>query len=171
MPREVHRLGVVARSHPPATRWGGRVLRPLAVTDAALPLAPGALMHAEAGVETRYLGDHAVTLHHGETAHYRANLAAARPSVWVALDGAAVHLVTVDPYEGEGLAGDPARVVEAVPMPPGLAAAVAAFVAAHHVEVPFEKRRRRPAPGVGEGAPDPRAPRILPPGDKWDRRR
>lgn len=171
MPREVHRVGVVARSHPPVSRWGDRVLRPWTVLDAELPLPVGSLMHAEAGVETRYLGDHAVSLHHGETGHYRTNLASARPSVWVSLDGASVHLVTVDPYEGEGLAGDPERVVEALRMPPGLAAAVVAFVAAHHVEVPFEKRRRKPATGVGEDAPDPRAPRILPPEAKWERGR
>ena len=39
MPREILRLGIVARSHPPATVWGGRVLRPVAVLPVPAPLA------------------------------------------------------------------------------------------------------------------------------------
>ncbi|MGA0714790.1 MAG: DUF3305 domain-containing protein [Gemmobacter sp.] len=167
MPRETLRLGVVARSHPPATVWGGRVLRPVAVLPVPAPLAAGTVMSDIEGVQTVYLGDHALMLHHGETAHYLMNLGAARPSVWVSLDGARVHLVTPDPFEGEALAGDPERVVEAVAMPPEVCAAVAAFVAAHHAPEPFEKRKRKPA-SITEA--DPRAPRILAPGQKWGAR-
>jgi hypothetical protein len=92
--------------------------------------------------------------------------------VWVALpetgDGARakVQLVTVDPYEGEGLAGDPALVVEAVPMPDAVRARIEAFIAAHHVEIPFKKRTRKPV----DVESDPRAPRILRAQDKWDKR-
>ncbi|MFN4157021.1 MAG: DUF3305 domain-containing protein [Gemmobacter sp.] len=168
MPKEVFRIGVMGRSHPPASRWGGRVLRPHAVTEAPLPLAPGTLMHDDGGVHTVWLGDHELVLHHGETGHYRTNLASARPSVWVSMDAGRVHLVTPDPYEGESLASDPARVVEAVAMPPGLMAAVAAFIAQHHVEEVFHKRRRTRATGQYEA--DPRAPRILSPDQKWGRK-
>ena len=167
MPQEVLRIGIVGRSHPPATRWGARVLRPHAALDAGPDLPPGSLMHEEAGVRTVWLGTHALVLHHGETGHYRTNLASARPSVWVAMAGEAVHLVTPDPYEGEALAGDPERVVEAVAMPPGVRAAVADFVARLHEEVPFHKRKRVPAPGAEE---PPRAPRILPPDQAWGRK-
>lgn len=167
MPREVLRLGVIGRSWPPATRWGGRVLRPHAVIEAAMPMPAGHVMHEAEGVRTVWLGDHALTLYHGETGHYRANLAAA-PSVWVAMDGDAVHMVTVDPYEGEGLASDTARVVEAVPMPEGVQARLAAFIATHHVEETFKKRKRQPA--TGQDGIDPRAPRILPDDQKWERR-
>lgn len=168
MPKTVLRMGVVARSWPPANQWAARTLRPIAVLDALPALTPGALMADIDGVETRYLGDHSCTLYHGETAHYRTNLASARPSVWVALDAGRVTMVTPDPYEGEALAGDPARVVEAVPMPATVQAAVAEFVALHHVEVPFEKRRRKPA--TGQDDVDPRAPRILPADQKWGKR-
>jgi len=164
MPREILRIGVIGRAHPPATRWGGRVMRPFAVLPVPVPMAAGTVMSDIDGVQTVYLGDHALTLHHGETAHYLANLGSARPSVWISLDGGRVHLVTPDPFEGEALAGDPERVVEAVAMPPELRAAVAAFVAAHHAPEPFEKRKRKPA-SIEE--PDPRAPRILAPGEKW----
>ena len=167
MPREILRLGVIGRSHPPATQWGGRVLRPLAVLAQPVPMAAGTLMSDIDGVQTVYLGDHALTLHHGDAEHYITNLSTARPSVWVSLDGGQVQLVTADPYEGEALAGDPERVVEAVAMPPEVAAAVAAFAEAHHRPEPFVKRKRKPA-SIEEA--DPRAPRILQPHEKWGRR-
>ncbi len=166
MPKAVIRVGVVAWSHPPANVWASRVLRPVAVLADWPPLAPGTLMREDGGVRTVWLGDHALTLHHGETRHYRDNLSAARPSVWVALDGERVLAVTVDPYEGEGLAGDTERVVEAVEMPAPVAAQVAAFVAAHHVDEAFVKRKRVPAPEGGAS----RAPRVLRPEDKWGSR-
>lgn len=164
MPKQVLRVGIVGRSFPPATQWAGRQLRPFAVLADPVDMAEGTLMADIGGVQTVYLGDHALTLYHGETAHYRTNLVAARPSVWVSMDGGRVHLVTPDPYEGEALAGDPDRLVEALAMPPEIQAVVAAFVAAHHVDEPFVKRKRRPA-SIEE--PDPRAPRILTPDQKW----
>lgn len=164
MPREVLRVGVVGRSFPPATPWADRQLRPFAVLPEPVAMAPGTLMSDIGGVQTVYLGDHALTLYHGETAHYRTNLSSARPSVWVSMDGGRVHLVTPDPYEGESLAGDPDRLVDAVDMPPAIQVAVAAFVAAHHVEEVFVKRKRKPA-SIEE--PDPRAPRVLTPDQKW----
>jgi hypothetical protein len=110
-------------------------------------------------------------LHSGDTGYYRDNLSG-RPSVWVALpqarDGARakVQLVTVDPYEGEGLASDEALTVEAVAMPDAVRARVEAFIAAHHVDIPFKKRQRKPVDVVS----DPRPPRILRPEDKWVKR-
>lgn len=166
MPREVLRIGVVARSHRPANVWAVRVLQPVAVLADWPPLTPGTLMREEAGVQTFWMGDHALTLHHGETKHYRDNLASARPSVWVALDGERVLAVTVDPYEGEGLASDSERVVEALEMPESILKRVVAFVATHHVEEPFIKRKRVPAAMGGAS----RAPRVLRPEDKGVRR-
>jgi hypothetical protein len=53
-----------------------------------------------------------------------------------------VFLVTADPAEGEGMteAGD--DIVEPVPMPDPVRDEVEAFVAEHHVERTFFKRRR-----------------------------
>lgn len=167
MVQEVLRVGVLGRSWPPATRWGERTLRPFAVVTDLPALPHGALIGSIDGVETRWLGDHAVVLHDGETGHYRDNLSAQRPSVWVALDGDQVVVVTLDPYEGEGLAGDPERIVEAVEMPGNLRATVEAFVARWHEEIPFKKRKRTPAGPDAAAAP---APRILPEAEKWQNR-
>lgn len=163
MPKEVVRLAVVGASHPPATRWGGRVLRPVAAMTDLPHLDEGELMSERNGIETRYLGDHSLVLHSGETRHYIDNLRARQPSVWVALDAGRVCVITADPYEGEALASDPERVVEAVPAPLVLAARIESFIATHHVEETFYKRKRVPA----TSASDPRAPRILPGEENW----
>jgi hypothetical protein len=172
MPTRTLRIGVLAALRPPATKWGTATLKPCAVLWPAPLLERGAVVGTEGAVETRYLGDHGLTFHSGDTGHQQDNLSSANPSVWVILADAedpacaGVRLVTVDPYEGGGMADDPALVVEAVPLPRALAEEMAAFIAAHHVEVPFKKRKRSPA----TAPTDPRAPRILRPEDKWGRR-
>jgi hypothetical protein len=50
--------------------------------------------------------------------------------------------VTADPSEGESYTQSGESVVEAVPMPEPMRAAIEAFVAEHHVEQPFYKRKR-----------------------------
>jgi hypothetical protein len=168
MPKKTFRIGVIAERRPPVTRWGKPVLRPSAVLAIEPATPPRTRISIEDGVETWYLGGRDVTLHSGDTGHHLDNLNSGRPSVWVALRGdlpetAEIVAATVDSYEGEGLAGDPALLVEAVALPAWLQEAVAAFVNAYHVEIPFKKRKRTPARQPG----DPRAPRILQPDQKW----
>lgn len=172
MPKEVFKVGVLAQTRPPVTQWGGRVVRATAVFAHLPATAPGTKVSDADGVETWYLGPCDVTLHSGDTGYYRDNLMSGRASVWVALPAASegararVQIVTVDPYEGEGLASDVGLVVEAVAMPDAVRARIEAFIAAHHVDIPFKKRTRKPVDVVS----DPRAPRILRGQDKWDKR-
>ena len=56
--------------------------------------------------------------------------------------------VTADPAEGEAFTDAGSNLVEAVPMPPDVVTAVAEFIAEHHVERPFLKRRRQPTERV-----------------------
>jgi hypothetical protein len=49
--------------------------------------------------------------------------------------------VTADPAEGEALTEAGNDVIEAVPMPPAIRDAVAAFVSEHHVGSRFVKRK------------------------------
>jgi hypothetical protein len=92
-----------------------------------------------------YAGVADVLLERGATAHYRDNLVSGRPSLWVLLaaDDERVRIwsITADPYEGEAYS-DIGGIVEAVPMPPEIAAGLADFVAAFHRETPFVKRSR-----------------------------
>lgn len=170
---QVFRLGVLVRRTPPANRWSAGSLTPYAVLMPEPPLPPHTRISAENGVEVWHVGGADLTLHPGDTGHYRDNLASGRPAVWVTLKGtdpatAEVVLATADPYEGEGMASDPALTTEPVAMPEPLAEAVAAFVAAYHVEIPFKKRQRQPA---DPNAMQRRAPRVLPPEQKWGPKR
>jgi hypothetical protein len=68
--------------------------------------------------------------------------------LWVALRPTGVEppydliAVTADPAEGEGFTQNGDHLVDAVPMPETVRARVEAFVAEHHVETPFVKRKR-----------------------------
>jgi hypothetical protein len=164
MPKQLLRLGILAVSRKPVSRWGTRGFVPSQVLPEVPATPPRTRLGPEGDVETWYAGPADLVLHSGETGHYRDNLRMARPSVWVALrQGTALEIAgaTVDPYEGEGLAGDPGLVVEALPMPAAVAEAMAAFFAAHHVEQVFEKRKRKRADpeALARGAP-----RVMGPG-------
>ncbi len=169
MSQERLRLGVVAMRRPPVTRWGKGELRPTGVLPQEPDTAPHTLIAGSEGIETWYLGAADMVLWTGDTGHHRDNLVSGRPSIWVVLRGDAperteVVCVTADPYEGEGYASDTALIVEAVPMPESVLRFIADFVATHHVEIPFKKRKRSPQ---DPNALTPRAPRILSPEDKW----
>jgi hypothetical protein len=145
MAREHLTLGILALSRKPATRWAKRGFVPSGILPAAPATPPATRLTPPGDVEQWYAGPATLSLHIGDTGHYRDNLRSGRPSLWVALRAGErpdVALVTADPYEGEGAAGDPGLVVEALPMPAEVAARLAAFVAAHHVEETFVKRKR-----------------------------
>jgi len=50
--------------------------------------------------------------------------------------------VTADPAEGEAFTDPGNDLIETVPMPVAIAATIGNFIAEHHVERPFIKRRR-----------------------------
>ena len=89
-----------------------------------------------------------IELYRTETANYRDNLASGAPVLWVALRPTGVEppyelvAVTADPAEGEALTEAGNDLVDVVPMPEPVRAVVEAFVAEHHVERPFFKRKR-----------------------------
>ena len=98
-----------------------------------------------------FAGEAVIELHRTETANYRDNLASGAPALWVALHPAAsgqpyeILAVTADPAEGEAFTDAGSYLVEAVPMPSEVVETIVQFLAEHHVERPFVKRRRQPA--------------------------
>jgi hypothetical protein len=173
MPKQILRFGVLALRRPPVTRWGTGELRPLGVLTPEPETPANTLLLSEGGMEAWYLGGRDLVLWSGDTAHHRDNLHSGRPSIWVALRGtdpatAQVASLTADPYEGEGLASDLDLIVEAVPMPDAVQAIITDFIAAHHVEMPFKKRKRLPA---DPNALVSRAPRVLQPDESWQARK
>ncbi len=140
-------VGVVVARRKLKGPWASHAWLPVAVLPGQPGTAPWTRLSASEDEETFYAGAYEIELHPAETAHYGDNLAAAQPSLWVALretgpDTYAVATVTADPYEGEAMAEGIGEIVEAVPMPPEIQAKLLAFFEAFHIERKFEKRKR-----------------------------
>lgn len=141
-------VAVVAERRPGVTAWAEHVWQVVGVQEEVPPLAPWTRLREDAGRELFFAGAATVTLHRTDTPNYKDNLEAPQPRIWALLrpadTPAGMELVaaTVDPGEAEILAENPHDTLEALPLPPGLAALLTAFVAAHHVERQFHKRKR-----------------------------
>jgi hypothetical protein len=146
MAQDFFNVGVVVAKRRLTGPWATHAWLPVAALPAVPETRPWTLLTREGGDETYYAGAAEIALHASSTGHYRDNLSASRPSVWVVLrpvgDEAELVSATVDPYEGEALAESIGDVVEAVPMPPDVQRRVQGFVDAYHVEREFFKRRR-----------------------------
>ena len=141
-------VGVIVERSKATSPWADFVWRPTAVLSGQPDTAVWTKLADDGGRATFYAGPASVELHRSETGNYRDNLASGAPSLWVVLreTGAeppySVFLVTADPAEGEGMTAAGNDLVEAVPMPESIREQVAAFVAEHHVEQEFFKRKR-----------------------------
>lgn len=141
-------VGVVVGRVQPASPWAEVSWRPVAVLPSAAAAAPWTPLGTEGLTERFYAGTAELAFHRTETANYRDNLATGSPLLWVALraDGpeppVEIVVVTADPAEGEALTETGSENVDVVPMPAEIAAALDAFVAEHHVERAFYKRKR-----------------------------
>ncbi|MFC7475460.1 DUF3305 domain-containing protein [Dankookia sp. GCM10030260] len=141
-------VAVLVERRPGVTQWAEWSWRPVEVLEDAPDLPPWTVLRETAGRTLFLAGRAEVEMHPTDTTNYRDNLTSAAPSAWVVLratdaaPGLALHLVTVDAGEAHIYADAGNDLLEAVPMPPGLRAAAEAFVAEHHVERIFRKRRR-----------------------------
>jgi hypothetical protein len=141
-------VAVVVERREAKSPWLEFIWRPVAVLAGSPEAAPWTLLREEEGATLFYAGDTVVELYRTETENYRSNLASGAPSLWVILrsdrsrGGYELLAVTADPAEGEAFAGPGTDLVEAVPMPTLVAATIGDFIAEHHVERPFVKRRR-----------------------------
>ncbi len=147
-PLAVISVGVVIERRKADSPWIDFTWRPVTALPGVPAAAPWTQLSAEGDVVTFYVGSADVALYPSVTAHYRDNLASGLPALWVALRPTGVEppfdlvAVTADPAEGEGYTQNGDHLVEAVPMPESMRALVAAFIAEHHVERPFVKRKR-----------------------------
>jgi hypothetical protein len=141
-------VGVVVERRKAKSMWVDYLWRPVSVLAGKPTAAPWTTLAAEAESSLFFAGEALIELHRTETTNYRANLASGAPALWVALRPVAserpyeILAVTADPAEGEAFTDAGSNLVEAVPMAPDIAVAVAEFVAQHHVERPFVKRQR-----------------------------
>jgi hypothetical protein len=148
-------VGVVVERRKARSVWADFLWRPISVLIGQPSAAPWTPLDTEAEATLFYAGEAVIELHRTETTNYRNNLASGAPALWIALRPVAseqpydILAVTADPAEGEAFTDAGNNVVEAVPMPPDVVAAVAQFIVEHHVERPFIKRRRQPAEPIG----------------------
>lgn len=155
-------LGVVVRRTPGVTRWQREVWKPVAVIPGAGP-AEWKLLREGDGLAEFHAATVTLTLWRGEAEAYRIALSEPVPSIYVVLRPATegafpwqVHLVTASPHEAALFSESGEEMVEKVAMPPEVLSFVAQWTAAHYVEEPFVKRKRRkhrddrPEGGIGD---------------------
>lgn len=144
-------VGVIVERRKARSPWIDYLWRPVSVLVGTPVAAPWTALEENPDTTLFYAGAAEIELHRTETTYYRDNLASNAPSLWIALRPAAseppyeILTVTADPAEGEALTDAGNNVVEAVPMPAEIGEALRQFLAEHHVEKPFVKRRRTPA--------------------------
>ena len=152
-------VGVIVERRRAKSPWLDFIWRPAAVLAGTPEAEPWTRLSEAEDTTLFYAGDAVIELYRTETANYRSNLASSAPSLWVIMRPDAsrntyrLFAVTADPAEGEAFTDAGGDLVEAVPMPAAIAEAIDHFVAKHHVERPFFKRRRErtasPASGCG----------------------
>jgi hypothetical protein len=142
-------IGIVVRKTPGVTRWAKWAWKVVAVLPGAGPANWRELRRDGDAVEY-----HAATLTldlwSSDTEAYLVGLSSKIPSLTVVLRESTVDsdlpwdavIVTASPYEGQDYLDSGDGLIEAVPMPLGVIGWVRDFVAEHHVEEVFVKRKR-----------------------------
>ncbi len=139
---------VLAERSPATSQWAEFVWRAVDVLQDAPDAAPWTVLRESDG-RTLYLAGRAeVWLHPTDTDNYKHNLEAASSRIWVVLrpvdaaPGLALQCVTVDAGEAHLYADSGSDLLESLPMPGFLREATEVFVARHHQERGFFKRKR-----------------------------
>jgi hypothetical protein len=144
-------VGVVVERRRAKSVWAEFLWRPVSVLAGKPSAEPWTVLDVQAESVLFYAGEAVIELHRTESTFYRDNLASDTPRLWVVLSPTRsdppleLLAVTADPAEGEGFTDAGSNLVETVPMPRDIQAIVGQFIATHHVERPFIKRRRGPA--------------------------
>jgi hypothetical protein len=141
-------VGVLVERSKAASQWVDFLWRPVKIL-AGVPDTPAWTMLSDDGQRAVfYAGKAEIELHRSETTNYRANFATGAPLLWVVLRPTdseppySVMTVTADPAEGEAMMESGNNIIETVPMPEPIEEVVARFIAEHHVERTFSKRKR-----------------------------
>jgi hypothetical protein len=144
-------VGVVVERRRAKSLWAEFLWRPVSVLAGKPSAEPWTVLDVQAESVLFYAGEGVIELHRTESVYYRDNLACETPKLWVVLGPTGSNppyellAVTADPSEGEAFTDAGNSLVETVPMPRDILAIVDQFIATHHIERPFIKRRRQPA--------------------------
>lgn len=141
-------VGVVVERSKSSSPWADFYWRPAGVLAGAPETPPWTKLDDDGERASFYAGSTEIELYRTETANYRDNLRLETPLLWVILRPVEADppyelaAVTADPAEGEAMTEAGANLVDTVAMPKPVQDAIAAFVAEHHVEQVFVKRKR-----------------------------
>ncbi len=141
-------VGVVVERSKSASQWADFYWRPVGVLPGAPDTLPWTKLDDNGERASFYAGSTHVELYRTETGNYCDNLQSETPSLWIVLRPVEADppyelaSVTADPAEGEAMTEAGANLVATVPMPQPMQEAIAAFIAEHHVEQMFVKRKR-----------------------------
>lgn len=141
-------VGVMVERSKSASQWADYYWRPVGVLPGAPDTPPWTKLDDDGERASFYAGSVNVDLYRTETTNYRDNLRLETPLLWVVLRPVGgdppfeLASVTADPAEGEAMTEAGVNLVDTVPMPKPIQETIAAFVAEHHVEEVFVKRKR-----------------------------
>ena len=150
-PLATTRVGVVVERRKAKSQWVDYVWRPIAALPGTPDATPWTVLESDDEATQFYVGAAEIGLYRADTPHYRDNLASGSPGLWVVLRPTGreppfeIMTVTANPTEGEAFTESGADVVEPVPMPEVVQEMLDAFIAEHHVEHAFTKRKQRRA--------------------------
>jgi hypothetical protein len=140
-------VGVLLERRKAESPWIDFTWRPVAVLVGEPEASPWTKLSEAGDAVTFYAGSAEIELYRSETGNYRGNLVG-DARLWVALRPTGndppyeVFGVTADPAEGEGWTEAGTDLVDVVAMPDSIRVAIEGFVAEHHVDLPFYKRKR-----------------------------
>jgi hypothetical protein len=140
-------VGVLVERRKAQSVWIDFTWKPVAVLVGEPEASPWTILSDANEITTYYAGAADIELHRTETANYRGNLAG-DARLWVSLRPTGIDPpyevfgVTADPAEGEGWTEAGTDLIDVVAMPEPIRATIEAFVAEHHVDRPFIKRKR-----------------------------
>jgi hypothetical protein len=160
-------VGVVVERSKSASQWADFYWRSVSVLAGAPDTPPWSKLSDDGERTTFYAGSADIELYRTETANYRDNLRSETPLLWIILRPVEADppyelaAVTADPAEGEAMTEAGVNLVDSVSMPKQMQETIAAFVAEHHVEQVFVKRKRDRADpeALARGTPEPEGDR------------
>jgi hypothetical protein len=145
------RAGVVLERRRIAHPWQDSTWRAVAIVPGAPDIAAPVLLGQGDGWARYHVATLDIEIFPGETEGYRCNLSQHRPVVYALWRNESgdpegmpqLFHVTVCPYEAQDYLDGGDVVVEGIAMPELVALWLQSYIARYHVEVPFEKRRRK----------------------------
>jgi hypothetical protein len=148
MAREAIEIGVVVERRKLKSAWAEFSWQPVTILPEAPAAAPWTKLEETPDATRFYAGSSWLEFFSSDTSGYRDNLGSGTPRLWVVLreveeePGVSLLTVTADPAEGESLTEPGTDIVEQLAMPPTIAERLTRFVAVHHVDRAFVKRKR-----------------------------